>query len=103
MLSATSPLHGPRIEGRNKITVNAAQIRTPEREQAVIMEEGMHGAGIMPSGEGLARRESRSRTGNMRAEYLKRKAHGLPTDPATIREEAAIAKLLKADVNAGVV
>ena len=94
---------GARIEGRNKITVNAAQISTPERARAVILEEGLHGVWNHPDVQRAWQAVRDLVTPEeMRAEYLKRQAQGLPTDPATIREEAAIARLIKADANKGI-
>ena len=94
---------GARIEGRNKITVNAAQIRTPERAKAVIMEEGFHGVWHDPAVQKAWQSVRDLVTPDeMRAERLRREAQGLPTDTATIREEAAIARLLDGDANKGV-
>jgi hypothetical protein len=88
---------GARIEGRNKITVNAAQISTPERAQAVILEEGLHGVWNDPAVQSAWQSiRSLVTPEEMRAEYEKRKAQGLPTDADTIREEAAISHLLNA-------
>ena len=94
---------GAKIEGRNKITVNAAKISTPERARQVILEEGFHGVWSDPAIQ-KAWQSVRDLVTNeeMRAEYLKRKAQGLPTDPDTIREEAAIDRLVKADSSRGV-
>ena len=94
---------GARIEGRNKIVVNAAQIATPERAAKVILEEGFHGVWPDPAVQGAWQSIRDLVTPeDMRAEFLKRQAQGLPVDPATIREEAAIARLIKADANRGV-
>jgi len=94
---------GARIEGRNKIVVNAAQIATPERAAQVIMEEGFHGVWHDPAVQGAWQSIRDLVTPeDMRAEFLKRQAQGLPADQATIREEAAIARLVKADANTGV-
>jgi hypothetical protein len=94
---------GARIEGRNKIVVNAAQISTPERAAQVILEEGFHGVWHDPAVQGAWQAIRDLVTPDeMRTEFQKRQAQGLPTDPATIREEAAIARLIKADANRGV-
>jgi hypothetical protein len=94
---------GAKITGRNEITVNASQISTPARVRAVIMEEGLHGVWDDPAVRQAWKPIRDSVTAaEMRAEYLKRKAQGLPTDAATIREEAAISKLLKLDADKGI-
>ena len=94
---------GARIEGRNKITVNAAQISTPERARAVILEEGLHGVWQHPDVQRAWQAVRDLVTPEeMRAEYLKRQAQGLPTDVDTIREEATISRLIKADANKGI-
>jgi len=94
---------GAQIEGRNKITVNAARISTPERAKAVILEEGFHGVWYDPA---LQRAWQAVRDlvtpEEMAAERKTRLAQGLPVDAATIREEAAIARLVKGDANRGV-
>jgi hypothetical protein len=95
---------GAKIEGRNNIVVNAAQVSTPERARQVIMEEGWHGVWHDPAVQ-RAWEDVRKTVndGELAAEFQKRKAQGLPTDPATIREEAAIARLVKADASRGAI
>jgi hypothetical protein len=94
---------GAKIEGRNSIVVNAAQIGSEARARQVIIEEGLHGVWKDSAVQGAWKTVRDLVTpAEMRAEFLKRKAQGLPHDPETIREEAAIARLIKADANKGV-
>ena len=94
---------GAKIEGRNKITVNAAQISTPERARAVILEEGLHGVWSDPAVQKAWQSVRDLVTPEeMAEESNRRKAQGLPADPATIREEAAVARMVKADASRGV-
>ncbi|HEY4416960.1 MAG TPA: hypothetical protein VGO57_14820, partial [Verrucomicrobiae bacterium] len=94
---------GARIEGRNKITVNAAQIFTPEGARAAILEEGLHGVWDHPDVQ-RAWQSIRDLVTpeEMYAERQKRLAQGLPADAVTIREEAAVARVIKANANRGV-
>ena len=95
---------GARIDDRNIITLNAAQISTPDRVSEVILEEGLHGVWNEPEVQ-RAWRSIRDLVTpeEMAAESKERKAQGLPADDDTIREEAAIARLIKADASRGFV
>ena len=94
---------GAKIEGRNSIVVNAAQIGSEARARQVILEEGLHGVWEDPAVQRAWQSVRNLVTPDeMRAEWLRREAQGLPTDAETIREEATIARLIKADANRGI-
>ena len=95
---------GARIDDRNKITVNAAQISNSARAQQVILEEGLHGVWESDAVQ-RAWRDIRKSVNlvDMADARQERARLGLPSDPETIREEAAIAKLLKRQANRNLV
>lgn len=94
---------GAKIEERNNITVNAAQVSTPQRVQQVLLEEGFHGIWNDPALQRVWQSVRDAVTPDeMTAEFQERRAQGLPTDPVTIREEAAITQLVNADANRGI-
>lgn len=83
---------GAVIIGRDRIQVNAAKV-APGTVERVMLEEGLHGVWEDPSVQDAWKDFRRSVTEyDIAAERSKRK--GLDTDRETLKEEAAISKLL---------
>jgi hypothetical protein len=92
-----------KIQGRG-IVVNAAQISTPEQAQQAILREGLRDIWYQPDIQNAWQyMRSKVSPDEMTAELNRRQTQGLRTDPATIREEAAIARVMNSDGRTGFV
>lgn len=87
--------YSAKIEGRNKITVNAAHTNA-DHVETDLLEEGLHGVWNDPAVQS-AWKEFRDSVSpeDIEAERARRSEAGLPTDNETLAEEAAVARILR--------
>ena len=83
---------------RGTILVNVAQISTPEQVPQTILRGGLPNIWYQPNIQKAWQYVRDNLTAEeLSAELERRQAQGLRTDPATVREEAAIARVMNSD------
>lgn len=93
-----------RTQRNGVIAVNAARVSTPEQAPHAALLEGIHRVWYRPEIQRAWQYVRRSVTPQeFKAEFNRRQARGLRTDPAIVREAAAMARLMNSDGRKGVV